>query len=75
MSSQSLGQMIGFIDDLFLLPDHRSCGAAATQIEEVQVEAKDQGWVVLRWVTSEDNYRTLGLYDKLTKKSIGCVMK
>ena len=37
------GQMIGFLDDLFVVPDHRAGGAAAALIKAVQAEAKAQG--------------------------------
>ena len=56
---------IGFLDDLFVTPAHRSGGTAAALITAVQAEATAQGWGVLRWITRDNNCRTRGLYDKL----------
>ena len=69
MPSPLRGQMIGFLDDLFVVPDHRSGGAAAALIKAVQAEAKARGWGVVRWITRDHNYRARGLYDKLAEKT------
>jgi len=69
MPSPLRGQMIGFLDDLFVMPSHRSNGIAAALITAVQAEAKAQGWGVLRWITRDNNYRARGLYDKLAQKT------
>jgi len=69
MPSPLRGQIIGFLDDLFVVPNHRSSGAAAALIMAVQAEAKAQGWGVVRWITRDDNYRARGLYDKLAEKT------
>ena len=63
------GQMIGFLDDLFVAPEHRSSAAAASLIKAVQVEGKAKDWGVVRWITRDHNYRARGLYDKLAKKT------
>ena len=69
MPSPLRGQMVGFLDDLFVLPDHRSGGVAAALITAVQAEAKAHGWGVVRWITRDYNYRARGLYDKLAEKT------
>ena len=69
MPSPLRGQMIGFLDDLFVTPAHRSNGTAAALITAVQAEATAQGWGVLRWITRDNNYRARGLYDKLAQKT------
>ena len=69
MPSPLRGQMIGFLDDLFVVPAHRSGGVAAALIKAVQAEAKAQGWCVVRWITRDHNYRARGLYDKLAEKT------
>ena len=69
MPSPLRGQMIGFLDDLFVTPAHRSDGTAAALITAVQAEATAQGWSVLRWITRDNNYRARGLYDKLAQKT------
>ena len=62
-------QMIGFLDDLFVVPDHCSGVAAAVLIKAVQAETKTQGWGVVRWITCDHNYRARGLYDRLSEKT------
>ena len=69
MPSPLRGKMIGFLDDLFVVPENRSGGAAAALIKEVQAAAEAEGWGVLRWITRENNYRARGLYDKVAKKT------
>ena len=61
--------MIGFSDDLFVIPENRSGGAAAALIKAVQASAKAEGWGVVRWMTRENNYRARSLYDKLAEKT------
>lgn len=63
------GQIIGFIDDLFILPNARSDGTAVSFIVEVQAAANLKEWGVIRWVSRDDNYRARGLYDKLAHKT------
>lgn len=40
MPSPSRGQIIGLLDDLFVVPQHCSGGAAAALIKTVQADAK-----------------------------------
>jgi hypothetical protein len=35
----------------------------------VASEGKQRGWTVIRWITAEDNYRALSLYDKVADKT------
>ena len=69
MPSPLRGQMIAFLDDLFVVPENRSGGAAAAMITAVQTAAKVEGWGVVGWITRENNYRARDLYDKLAKKT------
>ena len=69
MPSPLRGKYIGFLDDLFVVPENRSGGAAAALIKAVQAAAKAEGWGVVRWITRENNYRARGLYDKLAEKT------
>ena len=69
MPSLLLGQMIGLLDDLFVLPDHCSGSAVVALIQAVQAEAKAQGWGVVRRITRDNNYPARGLYDKLAEKT------
>ena len=73
MPSPLRGQMIGFLDDLFVLPGHSSGGAAAALMRAAQAEMKAQGWGDMRWIIRDHNYRARGLYDKLAEKT-DCVL-
>ena len=75
MPSSLRGQMIGSLDDLFVLNDYRFGGVAATLIRAVQAETKAQGWGFVPWITRDHDYRALGPYDKLAEKLIGYRMK
>ena len=75
MPSPLRGQIIGFLDDLFVVPEHRSGGAAAALIKALQAEAQVQGWGVVRWITRDYNYWARGLYDKLAEKTDWVVYK
>jgi len=69
MPSPLRGQIIGFLDDLFVVADYRSSGAATALIEATKQHAAGAGWGVVRWITRENNYRARGLYDKLAQKT------
>lgn len=59
----------GFLDDLFVDPDHRGSGAAEALIAAVTEEGRRRGWTVIRWITAEDNGRARAVYDKLATKT------
>ena len=59
----------GFIDDLFVAPDWRGHGAADALVEAVEAQALARGWVVLRWITAEDNHRARAFYDRIAEKT------
>ena len=62
-------QIIGLLDDLFAVPDHRSGGVAVALIIGIKGAAETLGWSVVRWITRDHNYRARGLYDKLAEKT------
>ena len=66
--------MFGFLDDLFMMFDHRLGGGAAALITVVKVEAKTRGWSVARLITSDPNYQTCGLYGKPVEKKNNWVL-
>ncbi len=69
MPSPLRGQMIGFLDNLFVLPYNRSGGAVAMLIKAVQATAKAESWGIVRWITHDNNCRARDLYDKLAEKT------
>ena len=68
MLSPLRGQMIGFLDDLFVVSDHRSGGSAAALIKAMQKEAKAK-----LWITRDHNIGPAACM-KLAEKPIGCSM-
>ena len=75
MPSPLLGQMIGFLDDLFVVPEHRSGGAAAALIKALQAEAQVQGGALC---AGSPVIIIIGPAASMTswqKKPIGCYMK
>ncbi len=57
---------IGFVDDLFVLPEARGTGAADAIADRLRALARERGWIALRWVTQHFNERGRGLYDRYT---------
>lgn len=62
-----LGEDAGFLDDLFVQPEHRGAGAARLLIDSVAAVARERGWSTVRWITAEDNDRARRLYDRLAR--------
>lgn len=58
-----------FIDDLFVAPSARGRGVVDRLIEAVGKYAKEQGFDVVRWMTSETNYRARSVYDRHATRS------
>lgn len=69
MPSPLRGGYIGFLDDLFVQPDHRGTGAVRALYDQLNAEAKAHGWPIVRWITADNNYRARGLYDQLAEKT------
>ena len=65
MPSPLRGQMIGFLDDLFVVPDHPG-GAAAAEAGAGRGRPKAGS---MRWIIRDHNYQARGLYDKLAEKT------
>jgi ribosomal protein S18 acetylase RimI-like enzyme len=59
----------GFLNDLFVDSEARGSGAAEALIDEISRIGRARGWVVIRWITAEDNYRARGLYDRLAERT------
>ncbi|WP_417285143.1 GNAT family N-acetyltransferase [Comamonas sp.] len=62
-----LGQEVGFLDDLFVLPSHRGGGVGRSLIAAVSSIAERRGWPLLRWITAQDNAAARQLYDRLAQ--------
>ena len=69
MPSPLRGQYIGFLDDLFVDPDHRGKGIGEKILKELKIISKSKGWNLTRWITRDDNVRAKSLYDRLAEKT------
>lgn len=69
MLSPLRGATVGFLDDLFVLPDCRGQGIVDTLFERLRQEAAQHGWPFVRWVTAENNYRGRSVYDRVAEKT------
>ena len=69
MPSPLRGEEIGFLDDLFVDPALRGTGAAKQLLERVASVGREKGWICLRWITRDTNYRARGLYDKMALRT------
>ena len=75
MPCPSRVQMIGFLDDLFVVPDHRCSGAAVALVKAVRVEARLKAGAL--WAGSPV-IKIIGPAASMIsrhKKPIGCSMK
>jgi GNAT superfamily N-acetyltransferase len=59
----------GFLDDLFVAPEWRGSGVADALVAAVAEEGRRRGWVVIRWITAEENDRARAFYDRIAEKT------
>ena len=69
MPSPLRGCSVGFLDDLFVLPEHRGSGVVQKLYACLKAEAAKMDWPLVRWITQENNYRGRGVYDKVANKT------
>ena len=60
----------GFLDDLFVDPEHRGTGVADALLARLRVMAAERGWSTVRWITSDDNYRARAKYDQVATRTM-----
>jgi GNAT superfamily N-acetyltransferase len=60
------GGDIGFLDDIFVLPEARGSGAADALLAALRDLAVRRGWPTLRWITQHFNKRGRAFYDRYT---------
>ena len=69
MPSPLRGHEIGFIDDIVVLPNYRGLGISEALFEKIKRHGNKCGWVTIRWITKDNNYRARKVYDKLATKT------
>jgi len=70
MASPLRGAKVGFLDDLFVMPESRGSGAVDALFASLEVDAKAHGWPLVRWITGDDNFRGRSVYDKLATRTM-----
>ncbi len=69
MPSPLRGTTVGFLDDLFVYPEHRGQGVVDALYRALNEDAKNHGWPFVRWITADNNYRGRSVYDKIAEKT------
>ena len=69
MPSPLRGNKVGFLDDLFVLPELRGTGIVDQMFQQLSFEATEKGWPFVRWITAEVNYRGRSVYDRTAEKT------
>ena len=69
MPSPLRGKYIGFLDDLFVYPEHRGKKIGEKIINELKKISEKNKWGLIRWITRNDNERAKSLYDKVSEKT------
>ena len=69
MPSPLRGKYIGFLDDLFVDPEHRGKKIGEKIINELKNISVKNGWGLIRWITRNDNKIAKSLYDKVSEKT------
>ena len=60
----------GYVDDMFVAEAARGSGLAEALIEAVKGIGRERGWFDVRWITSDDNYRARGFYDRVGRRTM-----
>ena len=66
MPSPLRGTLIGFLDDLYVHPEHRGSGMVQSLFKELKSLALKNDWPYVRWITASDNQRARAVYDKIS---------
>ena len=69
MPSPLRGQDIGFLDDLFVDPEHRGQRIGEKFINKLKEISKSKRWNLVRWITREDNLGAKSLYNRVSEKT------
>ena len=69
MPSPLRGKNIGFLDDLYVLPECRGQQIGEQLIKQLKKISKDKKWNLVRWITRKDNFRAKKVYNKMSNKT------
>ena len=63
--SREAGGRVLWIEEVFVLPDYRSCGLGGECFREIEAYARENGFARIRLEAESDNGRALSLYERL----------
>ena len=63
------GKYIGFLDDLFVMPNFRNQKIAQKLISNLKSLSKVNNWDGIRWITHSSNENAKKLYDKIANNT------
>ena len=69
MASPLRGSMVGFLDDLYVVPEARGTGCVQALYEALNAFGKEKNWPLIRWITADDNYKARSSYDKIAERT------
>lgn len=69
MPSPLRGAEVGFLDDLYVAPEHRGSGVVNAMLSALKEEARANDWPFVRWITREKNYRARTVYDRSAEQT------
>tara|TARA_B100001013_G_C24474447_1_gene388737 strand:+ start:250 stop:702 length:453 start_codon:yes stop_codon:yes gene_type:complete len=69
MPSSLRGKDIGFLDDIYVLPEFRGQKIGEKLIKQLNKISKDKNWNLVRWITRDNNMRAKKVYDRVSNKT------
>lgn len=69
MPSPLRGSEVGFLDDLFVIPEARGTDVVEALYAELNNFGNQKGWPFIRWITADNNYRARNVYDKIAERT------
>ena len=69
MPSPIRGALVGFLDDMYIIPNARGQGLVDDMFAVLKQQARIKGCPFVRWITAEDNYRGRAVYDRVSSKT------
>ena len=69
MLSPLRGKDIGFLDDLYVLPECRGQNIGEKLIKQLKKISIDKKWNLVRWITRDNNLRAKKVYDKISNRT------
>lgn len=63
------GRLTGYLEDFFVIEDHRGLGIGQQLINNVKQLGKEKNWLFIRWKTKETNLLAQAFHNKIAKKT------